>query len=40
MLDPGTWQPVKDDGLEMRYADLTARIATTLKPTIKQGAVQ
>jgi hypothetical protein len=31
MLDPHTWQPVKDDGLEMRYADLTARISTAIK---------
>jgi hypothetical protein len=40
MLDPGTWQPVKNEGLEMRYADLTARISGALKPTIKQGAGQ
>jgi hypothetical protein len=31
MLDAHTWQPVKDDGLELRYADLTARISTTIK---------
>jgi hypothetical protein len=30
MLDPATWLPVQDEGLQMRYADMTAQIAATL----------
>ena len=30
MLDPVTWLPVQDEGLQMRYADITAQIAATL----------
>jgi len=30
MLDPATWLPVQDEGLQMRYADITAQIAATL----------
>jgi hypothetical protein len=30
MLDAVTWLPVQDEGLQMRYADITAQIAATL----------
>jgi hypothetical protein len=30
MVEHGTWRPVKDAGLQMQYAELTARIAATL----------
>jgi|SRR5579859_3986061 hypothetical protein len=30
MLDRQTWQPVKDDGIQMSYADMTAHIVQTL----------
>jgi len=30
MLDHVTWRPVKDDGLEMQYSDLNARISSAL----------
>src|SRR5690349_5573409 len=30
MLDPATWLPVQDEGLQMKYADMTAQIAVTL----------
>jgi hypothetical protein len=30
MLDPQTWLPVKDESIQMSYADMTARITATL----------
>jgi hypothetical protein len=30
MLDPVTWLPIQDEGLQMRYADITGQIAATL----------
>src|SRR5579863_4359564 len=30
ILDPSTWLVVKDEGLQMSYADITAQIAATL----------
>ena len=30
MLDPVTWLPIQDEGLQMRYADITAQVAATL----------
>ena len=30
MLEHGTWRPVKDDGVQMRFAELAARISATL----------
>ena len=32
MLDRQTWQPVKDQGIQMAYADMTAQIAKDLAP--------
>ncbi len=30
MVEHGTWRPMRDDGLQMQYAELTARISATL----------
>jgi len=30
MVEHGTWRPVRDDGIQMQYAELTARISATL----------
>jgi hypothetical protein len=36
MLDRGTWLAVKDESVQMRYADMTARVSATLA----QGATR
>jgi len=36
MLDPATWLPVKDEGIQLRYSEMSARIAATLA----QGAAR
>lgn len=30
VVEHGTWRPVRDEGLQMQYSDLTARISATL----------
>jgi hypothetical protein len=31
VVEHGTWRPVKDDGIQMQYAELTALISATLR---------
>ncbi|MCU1272787.1 MAG: hypothetical protein JWO48_218 [Bryobacterales bacterium] len=37
MLDRRTWLPVSDEGIQMRYSDITARISAALSAAPVQG---
>jgi hypothetical protein len=37
MLDPATWLPVSDPGIQMLYSDITARISGALAAASAQG---
>jgi hypothetical protein len=40
MLDRRTWLPVSDEGIQMRYSEITARISAALSAAPAQGGVR